>query len=169
MPGTGNNRGKAAVSAREQKKTEKDADAVTTGFALVMDEAVETELAYVTNQLRQKPGITHTLAALLKSNSLQALLDGNTTKALSASKPGVKVMTLRKTSKRFKHLAEQPAVITDLLQTLEPGWYTGDGAERIDTRTVTSVHQYIGVIGVSIRVIGPHRYRYHRRRYLHHR
>ena len=125
-------------SAREQKKNEQNADKVTAGLSLVLDEAMETELAYVMNQLRQKPGIMYTLAALLKSDSLQALLDGKTTKALSSAAPAVKILALRKTSKRFKHISDQPAVVTDVLKALEPGWFHADG-ERIHARRVASV------------------------------
>ena len=133
------------TSAREQKKNDKDADAVTAGFQLVLDEAMETELAYVTNQLRQKPAIMYTLASLLKSDSLQALLDGKTTKALTSAVPVAKIVAIRKASKKFKHLSDQPTVLTDILKTLEPGWFTtgAQGAEHIHTRTLTSVSESV--------------------------
>ena len=130
------------TSARELKKHEQNADKVTSGLALVLDEAMETELAYVMSQLRQKPGVMYTLAALLKSDSLQALLDGKTTKALTNVAPVVKVMALRKSSKKYKHLSDQPAVLTEILKTLEPGWYSHEG-ERAQS-------QFFG-IGISLR------------------
>ena len=133
----------AKASARQQKQHEKDADKVTTGLKLVLDEAMETELAYVTHQLREKPAIMYTLASLLKSDSLQALLDGKTTKALttSAAAASIKILAIRKSSKKFKHLSDQPAILTDILKTLEPGWYSARGAEHIHARTVASVSE----------------------------
>ena len=67
---------KAYVSVREQKKIEEAATQAVNAVANVVDVAVEKEIEYVAGKFRENRELLFTVSSLLKSDSLQALLDG---------------------------------------------------------------------------------------------
>ena len=116
---------KAVVSQREQKKIEAAATSAINAVGLVVDVAIEKEIEYVTGKLRDNRELLFTVSSLLKSDSLQALLDGRTKELRtddteeSPGKPGRK-LTLRKTVRRWKHLDKQPRIQIEIIKSLEP-------------------------------------------------
>ena len=69
---------KACASVREQKKIEVAATQAIDAVANVVDIAIEKEIEYVVGKLRDSRTPLFTVSSLMKSDSLQALLDGRT-------------------------------------------------------------------------------------------
>ena len=124
---------KAYVSRREQKKIEEAATQAVNAVANVVDVAVEKEIEYVAGKFRQNRELLFTVSSLLKSDSLQALLDGRAMQlkketeggeAETPTKPG-RQLTLRRTTKKWKHLEKQVKVQRAILKALEPSLFQG--------------------------------------------
>ena len=124
---------KAYVSRREQKKIEEAATQAVNAVANVVDVAVEKEIEYVAGKFRQNRELLFTVSSLLKSDSLQALLDGRGMQlqketesgvAHTPTKPG-RQLTLRRTTKKWKHLEKQVKVQRAILKALEPSLFQG--------------------------------------------
>ena len=124
---------KAYVSRREQKKIEEAATQAVNAVANVVDVAVEKEIEYVAGKFRENRELLFTVSSLLKSDSLQALLDGRAMQlkkeaesgeAETPSKPG-RQLTLRRTTKKWKHLEKQVKVQRAILKALEPSLFQG--------------------------------------------
>ena len=124
---------KAYVSRREQKKIEEAATQAVNAVANVVDVAVEKEIEYVAGKFRENRELLFTVSSLLKSDSLQALLDGRAMQlkreteggeAEAPTKPG-RQLTLRRTTKKWKHLEKQVKVQRAILKALEPSLFQG--------------------------------------------
>ncbi len=101
---------------------------VTDAFNAAVDEAFESELAYITAKLRENRSLAYTLSGLMKNESLTALLDGRMRQVAALSQDKRKctpVVKLRAHSKRFLQLASQPTVPLQILRTLLPNTFTG--------------------------------------------
>ena len=125
---------KAYVSVREQKKIEEAATQAVNAVANVVDVAVEKEIEYVAGKFRENRELLFAVSSsLLKSDSLQALLDGRAMQlkreaeggeAETPRKPG-RQLTLRRTTKKWKHLEKQVKVQRAILKALEPSLFQG--------------------------------------------
>lgn len=114
--------GKTLVERREQKK----ACEIQKSFSAALDEAFESELDYVIAALRQNRQLTYAISGLIKNDGLTALLDGRLDSGSQPESPTKKspVRKIRAACKRFKHFAQQPCLVDDVLQHLMPSRFT---------------------------------------------
>ena len=116
------------VSSRDQKAMAAQVNQVVDSFSAAIDSAFEAELDYIKEELRNNKPMAYTLSGLLKNKSLAALLDGTARAeadaALSqgklASPGGQKLMKLRQSVTKWKHLAHQPEAMMKVLHAIEP-------------------------------------------------
>ena len=110
-------------SKPEAKKAEKEADQVVAAFSQALDSAFEAEVEYIVGALRQNRDLTHCLSGMLKSDALQALLDGRLragqldTSSGAQPQPNARgpgITKLRSATIRFEHLKTQPTVVLRL-------------------------------------------------------
>ena len=116
----------AIVGAKAERDAAKTTNLMLEGFAGAMDAALEAEIECVVQKFRQTPALLYSVAGLMKNDSLTALLDGrghNIMKESANAPLPIKVVKLRRTARKWKHLKEQPAVATKILEALEPDWF----------------------------------------------
>jgi len=112
------------IGKRDQKKIEAEVAALSKAVGSVLDIAQETEIEYVTGKLRADPQLLHRISSLIKNDALRAVLDGSLQTAGAASPTGGgspaggKTLSLRRSAKKWKHLLQQPAIITAILKRL---------------------------------------------------
>ena len=78
---------------------------------------MELEVAYTAEQLHTNPALACTLASMLRSKSLESLLQGQRSATLVRARLGSRC-------KRWKHL--RVSLQKELLSSLEPGIFTED-------------------------------------------
>jgi len=117
---------------RAQKAVDSATDNLVQAVGMACDIALEAEIEFVTNAFRKDPATLHTVSALLKNDSLKAILDGRMHAAQreqesSPAAPSQRVVKFKKCLKRWKHLDQQLVVVVMALRKMEPLWFEGPG------------------------------------------
>ena len=115
---------------REQKRLDDQAETMMQSFSAAVDGAFETEVAYISDQLRKNKALAYTISGLLKNDTLAALLDGRLRAAHSQAADGAATKTeapkkLRAGAKKWAHLKRQVALIVEILKDLLPSHFEG--------------------------------------------
>lgn len=137
-----------------RRAAEKKTSFLVSAFAGVSQLSVDQELAYVGEELRKNPQLLFAVSGLMKSQSLQALLDGRAMNLKEQQdedaeelRRQAKLLKLRRSAVKWGHLKHQPAIVEGLLKVLAPAWFREGVAPLpfasrlycVATRSVSSV------------------------------